>query len=227
MKYCILIGLLAASNAVDVPVANRKAPPKPKPNLVVNGDFEKGKSTPVGWDKPDGKGVRWGDGLGKEGTRGVCIEMDQETAFGYGQGYFSAPIRIEPDTEYRITVDVKSTAPNAIIFVKGFSKVREKYRETYSKHKEAHFDRYLRPRIASGEFVSQSFTFHPRHGTYPVRHVKVWLYGYLKPGRLWFDNVRIEKVGKAKPPKPEPSKKKPSRPVPDDADSSPPIYVMP
>jgi len=203
-----------------------EAAEKPPPNLVVNGDFEQGTGTPKGWDRPDGVGVRWAKGFGTDGSRGICIEMDRKTATSYGQGYFSKPIPVATDTEYRIGVDVKSDAPNAIVFVKGFAKVQGRYRETYSHHKEVHFDRYLKPYISKGKFVTQKFSFHPRHGKYKVDYVKVWLYGYLRAGKLYFDNVRIEKVGKAKEPKPEPSKKTPLRPKPPDpeGDSSPPIY---
>ena len=204
--------------------------PEPKANLVVNGDFEQGKHAPDGWERPDGARVRWEKGVGGGGTRGICIEMDEEVAFGYGQGYFSRPIPVRTDTEYKLSVDVKSDAPNAIVFVKGYAKVRGKYREVYSHHKEAHFDRYLGKHIATGEFVTQGFSFHPRHHTYRVEHVKIWLYGYLRPGKLYFDNVRIETAGKAKAEsKPEPPTKKRPRPRPPDPDgeSSPPIYLDP
>lgn len=196
----------------------------PPANMAVNGDFEKGTSAPEGWDKPDGKRVRWGKGLGKEGSRGLRIEMDEEIAFGYGQGHFSRPISVEPQTEYRVSVDVRSDSPNAIVFIKGYAKVRGTFREVYSKHKEAHFDRYLAKDVGSGRFVRQSFTFHPRHGTYPVEHIKVWLYGYLKPGTLDFDNVRVERVGKVKVQEKSTTKK--PAPAPS-TNNNKPIYLDP
>jgi len=207
-------------------MAAPKETPPPSINMATNGDFEKGTSAPKGWDKPDGKRVRWGKGFGKEGSRGLRIEMDQEIAFGYGQGHFSSPIPVEPRTEYRVSVDVRSDNPNAIIFIKGYAKVRGTLREVYSKHKEAHFDRYLAKEVGSGQFVHQSFTFHPRHGTYQVEHIKVWLYGYLKPGVLDFDNVRVERVGKAEVPAAEKrSTKKPVRAP--STNNSKPIYLDP
>ena len=223
MLYGLLF-VLAMSAPEAAPI------PPPPPNLLVNGDFEQGVDAPLGWEKPDGVRVQWGKGFGAAGTRGICIEMDEKIAFGYGQGYFSDPIPVETDTEYRLSVDVKSDAPNAIIFIKGYAKVKGRYREVYSHHKEAHFDRYLKKHIRTGQFVTQTFTFHPRHQTYQVENVKVWLYGYLKPGRLFFDNVRLEKIGKAKPktePEPPKSKRVRSRPPDPDGESSPPIYLDP
>ena len=201
--------------------------PKENPNLLVNGDLKKGKIVPEGWEKPDGHGVVWDQDLGVEGSKGVSIRMDKKTAFGYGQGYFSNPVRVDPDTEYRVSVDIKSDKPNAIVFVKGFAKVKGRFREVYSKHKEAHFDRYLDKDRVAGRFVNQAFTFHPRHATYRVDHVKVWLYGYLKPGTLCFDNVRVERLGKAdEPPPTAPVRKR--RPVRlPDSESSPPMYLDP
>jgi len=236
--YGLIALLCVALSEVTPPAeAAAKAKPKPPPNLVVNGDFEQGDGAPLGWDKPDGERVRWAAGCGADATRGVCIEMDKEIAFGYGQGYFSNPIPVETDTAYRLSVDVKSDAPNAILFIKGFAKVKgpapakgPEWREVYSHHKEAHFDRYLEEYVRSGKFVTQSFTFHPRHSTFEVEHVKIWLYGYLKPGTLCFDNVRLEKVGKAEAAaEPKPARKARPRPRPPDPDgeSSPPVYLDP
>ena len=223
MLYCVLA--LIAVAAPDV--APKTEPPD---NLVVNGDFERGRLSPFGWDRPGGVRVSWQNGIGVDGTRGVCIEMDKRTAEGYGQGYFSKRIPVEAGTVYRLTVDVKSDGPNAILFVKGFARVKMRYREVYSHHKEVHFDRYLKEYIRSGRFVTQSFTFSPRHNRYRVGHVKVWLYGYLKPGKLFFDNVQLERVGKRKAETaPKPTEKKSLRPRPPDPDgeASPPIYITP
>jgi len=215
----MLAPFLAAGDSEETP------PPPPPPNLAVNGDFEKGETAPEGWDKPDGTRVRWGGGLGEDGSRGLRFDMDEETAFGYGQGHFSHPVAVDPQTEYRVSVDVRSDQPNAIVFIKGYAKVRDKVREVYSKHKEVHFDRYLGGDVGSGRFVRQSFTFHPRHGAYPVEYVKVWLYGYLKPGTLDFDNVRVERVSKAEPSTDETGKKRPA-PMPS-TNSNKPIYLDP
>lgn len=230
-RYAFRFGLALLTVALLV---GADATPSKSPNLLANGDLEqakklKDKEVPVGWEQPDGVRVCWGDGLGASGSRGIRIEMDEKIAFGYGQGCFSNPVPVETDTEYQVSVDVKSDAPNAIIFVKGFARVGGRWREVYSKHKEAHFDRYLAKHMKSGEFVRQTFSFHPRHDTFQVEHVKVWLYGYLKPGRLWFDNVRLEKVGKAPPeskPAP-PEKRRRPRPPDPDGDTSPPIYLDP
>lgn len=209
------------------------------PNLVTNGAFEKIEGTrPVGWDAffivHDAKGkeyrpklgetflgscVRWEKESGVEGTGAICIEMDRHTAENYGQGYFSQRIPVEPGTEYEVSADIKSDAPNAILFVKGYGQVEGKWREVYTKHKEAHFDRYLK----KGPYSTLTFRFHPRHGAYRIEHVRVWLYAYLKPGRVWFDNVKVTKVGPAKPgPTPSGSKPRPVPPRP--ADPHPPIY---
>ncbi|MBN2308924.1 MAG: hypothetical protein JXR94_08145 [Candidatus Hydrogenedentes bacterium] len=233
MIRLVCLVLLAAAGDQGADEAAVETPPPPPPNLAVNGDFEQGTSWPEGWDRPDGVRVQWGDGLGVDASRGIHTAMDRRTAETYGQGFFSKPIAVDPDTEYTIRVDVKSDAPNAIIFVKGYAKVADtaapkgRYREVYSKHKEAHFDRYL-PR---GQFATQEFSFAPRHGRFRVEFVRVWLYGYLKPGNLWFDNVVVTKQGAAGPMpklKPDAPPREPVSTPPDpDGDASPPIYIAP
>lgn len=178
------------------------------PNLIVNGRLEQGETAPRGWPKPDGVRVKWGKGYGtpppedQEGSeiidhgRGICVSMDKQTAEGYGQGYFSPDVSVTPGEVYTVSVDVKSDGPNAIVFVKGFAKVKDEYREVFSHHKEAHFDRYL----GLNRFTNIRFAFKPRHPKYRVRFVRVWLYGYLKPGRLYFDNLHMTEGGELSPP---------------------------
>jgi len=239
--HALLAVLLLATPRAD-------AVPEPGLDLVVNGDFEEGEvppsergkrypvQVPVGWERPDGHRVRWAKGLGVDGSRGICFEMDEKTAYVYGQGYFSDPIPVETDTEYEIRVDVASDAPNAIIFVKGFAEVQGpggdndvRYREVYSHHKEAHFERYLKEYTGTGRFATQRFTFRPRHPSFQVKYVKIWLYGYLKPGKLFFDNVRMVRVGKAAPETPPQKPEKPPAPEPSAPEAGPnaPIYVDP
>lgn len=210
------------------------------PNLVVNGGFEEGAGAcPSGWDdcfivhdkngkelRPKvgetllGSCVRWEPATGVAASRAVCIEMDAPTAEGYGQGYFSKPIAVTPGVEYELTAAVKSDGPNAILFVKGYARVNGAWREVYTKHKEAHFDRYLE----KGDYTTETFRFTPRHSKYPVEQVRVWLYAYLKPGRLWCDNVAVTQIGPSMTP-PSASKNGARPAPPSTPDEHPPIYV--
>jgi len=208
-------------------------------NLVTNGDFEYGEAAPAGWDPffivHDAGGrearptfgttdrdscVRWAPGEGMNGSRGVCIEMERGVAEGYGQGYFSAPIPIEPNTEYEVAVSVRSDAPNAMVFLKGYAPVQGESREVYSKHKEAHFGRYLE----KGPYTFLRFRAHPRHGTYAVEYVRVWIYAYLRPGHVWFDDVSLSRVGSATIADPPRAPGAPAAPLAP-PEPHPPIYV--
>jgi hypothetical protein len=225
---------------VPLQIAAWSAAAEETTNLVVNGDFELPNGPPPkpgekvhkflgpkGWERPDGVKVDWDKRYGTDGTFGIRTQMNRHVAEGYGQGYFSDPIPIRERETYTISVDVKSDAPNAIVFVKGFTRVKGEEREAFSHHKEAHFDRYLK----LNEWTNLTFAFRPRHTTYSIDHIKVWLYGYLKPGTLYFDNVMITKGGKLTPnPVPQPPKptKTPIFIPPDpDGNSSPPVYLDP
>ncbi|MDQ1256645.1 MAG: hypothetical protein QG656_1243 [Candidatus Hydrogenedentes bacterium] len=188
-------------------------------NLVENGGFESGNTCPAGWEACTTDAVRIDAGAGTNDSRALCIGMEEKTAYGYGQGYFSKPIPVEPGVEYEVSAAVKSEGPNAILFVKGFATIDGVEREVYTKHKEAHFDRYLE----MGPYTTLTFRFHPRHPKYRIEHVKVWLYAYLRPGRVWFDDVSVVPAGPATN-EPEPSSEPKTKPLVTD-DPHPPLYV--
>lgn len=200
------------------------APEAGPANCVPNGDFEAGREHPEHWRLPEGGRAQWAEGEGAKGSRALRVTLDRATAESYGQGCFSPALRLEPDREYQVSVDVRSDGPNVIVFVKGFATIRGKEREIYTKHKELRLGKDLE----RGRFRTVRYYVQPRHPSYRIERVKLWLYAYLRPGRAWFDNVRIVEKG-APPPKPrgERGGAVPIAPVPPDPEreAHPPIPV--
>jgi len=84
---------------------------KSRPNLVVNGDFERGKDTPEGWEPVDGLCSFWVEGVSPDGK---CIMFDTmvlesqytewRRAFESGASARDAPAKVPPRPPYYDTV---------------------------------------------------------------------------------------------------------------------------
>jgi len=82
-----------------------------RPNLVVNGDFERGDGTPEGWEPVDGLCSFWVDGVSPDGK---CVMFDTmvlesqyaewRKAFERGASAQDAPAKIPPRPPYYDTV---------------------------------------------------------------------------------------------------------------------------
>jgi len=195
-------------------------------NLLPNGDFEEGKEFPAGWGKmveiypgikllPSdpryGKRVKQGVNLlwvkREKGGKCILFLLDEEappyTSISEVEGmtFASQMVKIEPERRYIIEVEVKSTGPEGIVFVKGYRKLpsggatrgeispqtdiqehREKFQERYRATLQFHIKEYGR-----WKKFSRSFRI-----PFPeVKWIIVNLYAYGKRGRIWFDNVRL------------------------------------
>lgn len=174
---------------------------KTNPNLLSNGTFD----TAQGWEgiyrdarwpvkiaarppEPDDVAiVREGDG------NVLAMNLSQECATTNGLACLSAAVKIEANTRYRLTFRFRSTGPNVLVFVKGYTlapdingKLVE--REIYRRQVPEQKDR-------SGQWITVETDLNPQHPAYPVQSLRVDLYAYLREGIVMFDDVALKAVG--------------------------------
>jgi hypothetical protein len=170
-------------------------PQEKSPNLVPNGTFEQGRSSPLAWDKlPSDGSVRW---LRSGGNPGRCIAFTMSRAIAEGPGmlYYSDFFPVTSGKKYIFSVDIKSDGPVPRPFVKGYALAPDVHgaiakREFYRR--QSRFS-------ATNEWRTYSMTFTPKvipayRGRYDVKWARVMLYAYLKPGKIYFDNVTVREA---------------------------------
>jgi hypothetical protein len=158
---------------------------------MPNGDFEAGERHPDGWAPlPDDESVRWEQEL----RSGKCIIIVPPD--GKRTVYSSDAVRVTMGYTYRFAVDVKARGCTPELVVEGL---------VPSKTPDA-FDvltRYEPEPFAGGRnWTTWSFEFTVDRPAHPnpsnaVRWVRVQLGANGGPGRVSYDNVRIEPLGLA------------------------------
>ncbi len=167
-------------------------------NLLPNGDFDKDPDKLVHWDPlPADRSVSWVD-FNVDRGKILVFTLTKGVAEGTGLLFYSDFIPIKEGKKYRFSVDYKSFGPEPKPFVKGYGlfpdiKGKVDRRELYKKK--------LTEKSPSTEWKTLSTVFtlqNPVHkGKYEIKWAKVMLYAYLRPGQIYFDNVRIEEVEKS------------------------------
>ncbi len=170
---------------------------KSGPNLIKNGDMEKGKDFPEGFIKqhdvafvPD---IEW---VADPDRPGKCIRfgVPKYIAETYGVLCYSPYFEIERDATYRASVDVKTLGPVPKIFVKTYAEISPgDWREVYRYHK------YRVPATETWKtFVTHDFCPTEKvkklHHRYIPTRGRVMLYAYLRPGEIYFDNIVVKRV---------------------------------
>jgi hypothetical protein len=173
---------------------------KTAPSLVP-GDFEKGKSHPVGWES---FGVDWQMGEAHWESHpdepGKCIvfRMSPGVAAMEGVAYYTQFFDIEPGATYRISVDVKSMAPTVKVFVKYYawlhtpSEPKGQWREVGRSP--------MNCRGPKGQWGTHVRDCHPRvyktraERTYTPKKCRIGLYAYHPGGVVYFDDVVFKKI---------------------------------
>jgi len=168
-------------------------------NLVQNGTFERGTSSPETWDPlPDDGSVRWATDNAEHG-RVVHFSLTKAVATGPGLLWYSGYIPVEQGKTYRFTFDAKSFGPVLRPFIKGYAPFADakgtiERRPLYQKQNEY---------TVGTEWKTISFDFVPQtaytHKGVSVRWVRVMLYAYLKEGDCYWDNVRITELANKVP----------------------------
>ena len=191
------------------------------PNLVANGDFEKGTTSPEGWDALDGLTTVWD----KDSRHGKFVRFDTDvylsewTAWrdklAAGASIAGAPKKTMTsgnryDTVagsygvklYSEPIPVKPGATYAIEFdAKGrmgadffFAKVFVKGYGDEGAAKE-YYNMYKAVRVpAPDQWEHFSRIFHPTARTPAVKTMRVMLFAYWPPGEYAFDNVAVYEV---------------------------------
>lgn len=170
-------------------------PQKQLPNLVPNGTLEQGASSPLGWDRlPSDGSIGW---LPSGGNPGRCIAftLSQAIAEGPGMLYYSDFFPVRSGKKYIFSADIKTEGPVPRPFVKGYAlapDVRGEIAKRPFYQRQSQFP-------ATGEWRTYSMTFTPNtipayRGRNDIQWARVMLYGYLKPGRIYFDNVIVREA---------------------------------
>ena len=160
-------------------------------NLLPDGFEKAAAGGPAGWmgldDEVARKSVTWA--ASPEG-RGKCIRFDikKKIAHSYGVIYYSEFVPVEEGAWYRISARIRTEAPQVIIWAKGYGDFEGEKRVIY-KHQKRHYP------DAPGtweEYVTEPFR--PKHPRFKPKWVRVMLYAYLRPGTVYFDDVKLSRV---------------------------------
>ena len=206
----LLAALLAVAAFVAGPALGEEVN-----ECVINGGFETAGTNavdgPLGWDLPDGLGVRWvsdadGDAHGRiilMDTRvserdmvaqwkrcGITKWDIPNPAPGaisdtYGLSYYSEPFPAVSGAVYRLSFDYKG-AGGAKVWVRGYGRVRGELRRVY--------EMWAPCRSQAGVWTRNERVFHPQSSVAEIVEFRVMLYAYYPPGLYGFDNVRVEQV---------------------------------
>lgn len=186
MNRLSLVQTAAAIIAATVTPVPQKQPL----NLVPNGSLEQGANSPLGWDKlPTDGSVRW---LRSGGNPGGCIlfTMSRSIAEGPGMLYYSDFFPVTSGKKYVFSVDIKTDGPVPRPFVKGYAQAPD----VHGKIEPRPFYQRQSRFSATDEWQTFTMTFTPKvipayRGRYDIQWARVMLYAYLKPGKIYFDNV--------------------------------------
>jgi hypothetical protein len=158
-------------------------------NKLPNGGFEAGTRHPDGWHPlPDDESVRWEKEL-RSGKCIVIVPPDGERAT-----YTSAETRVTMGYRYRVAVDVKARGCTPDVIVQGL--VPSKTPDTFDVLTDYKPD----PFAGGRNWTTWWFDFtvdRPEHPgpTNTVRWVRVQLGASGGPGKVCYDNVRLEPLG--------------------------------
>jgi hypothetical protein len=177
------------------------------PNLVINGDFARA----GGWERlyraerdlikassalPSADNVVIYAITEADGTpnKVLAMNLSRTAAENNGLAALSAPIKIEPNTRYRLRFRYNSDGPKLHVFVKGYTTVPDANGGTTEREI---YRRQLPPTAGTdGQWVTIDDDLNPQHVTFPVLHLRIDLYAYLQPGLVMFDDVVLKAIGK-------------------------------
>ncbi len=128
-----------------------------------------------------------------DGSRVLVMRMSREAAETNGLAVLSDPIKIEPDTRYRLSFRYKSDGPQLRMFVKGYTLVEGPQGERVEREI---YRRQVPPSAGTdGKWVTRIDELNPQHVAFPVEYLRIDLYVYLRPGLVMFDDITLKAVG--------------------------------
>ncbi len=188
------------------------------PNLVVNGDFEKGRGgVPEGWEarggqqrEPLGNLVKWIPETGNPGNHVLRLQFPQSVGDSTGVMYYSKAFPVEEGARYRFQVRWRTSGPEAKVFIKCYDEMASEYKAAAKKTGPVGPGEYgdnsdLREVYRSQQNLkgpkkswnTKTEDFTPKHTKYSPKWGKVMLYGYLGAGVVEFDDVVIKQIAPA------------------------------
>jgi hypothetical protein len=126
----------------------------------------------------------------------LAMRLSKECAENNGMACLSEPIRIEPNTRYRICFRYKSDGPSTHVFVKGYTSGKNIAGEKADREV---FRTQVPPTGATeGKWETAICDVNPDNPNFAVETLRVDLYAYLKPGLIYWDDVTVKAVGPLK-----------------------------
>jgi hypothetical protein len=177
---------------------------KEGPNLLANGGFAAaGKWTgiyqselypaPLQSEMPPQDKVAIVRKVGEDGSSALVLHLSKTCAENNGLAALSDPIRIKPETRYRLSYRYRSDGPRLFVFVKGYTL----YAGPTGQKMQREIYRRQAPVLQStdGKWVTIVDDFNPQHVSLPVQELRVDFYSYLHPGTVVIDEAVMKEVG--------------------------------
>jgi hypothetical protein len=188
---------LHGERPAEPPAADRKAEERWKtgPNLVVNGDFEKGDKRPTGWDPlPQYVSI-----VADKTGRRTKMEFPEEVAATTGVLYYSDYFPIEEGATYRFSCRYRTTGSAVKVFIKcydefagesGTRKAAAQRREVYRSQQNL--------KGPANQWNTHVEDFTPQHARFTPKWGRVMLYAYWPQGAVEWDDVVVKQIKQAK-----------------------------
>jgi hypothetical protein len=173
------------------------------PNLVLGGEFEKGRAgVPLGWTAPLPQYVYWETEKGtSKPNRFLRFSFPGPVAETTGVLYYSDYFPVEEGATYRFQCRYRTTGSAVKVFVKCYDEVRSRFtkpgepltqrREVYRSQQDL--------KGGPGIWNVQTEDFVPTHTHYTPRWGKVMLYAYYPAGTVEWDDVIVKQIKPALP----------------------------
>ena len=171
----------AVSNPVSFTVLPTKGTKK-QDNIIVNGDFSEGEGKiPYGWKILDDR-TFW-----DSSEKFLMYNVDRPTAESEGYWAYSIFHEVSSPSDYVLSVKTKTSGPIIIIFVEGWGMVEGRRR------------RIERNECFYHQAPDQTWKTQIRNVTFKnpaVKWMRLKLYVYGCPGKVWFSNLSMVPVKK-------------------------------
>lgn len=180
------------------------------PNLL-KGDFETGKTFPLGWD-PLPRHVSWiSDKTSGKKNRFIRFSIPADVAETTGVLYYSEFFPVQAGATYRFQCRWHSSGTAVKVFIKCYDEVQGPFRSKNGPSGGTERREVYRSQQnlngPSGQWNLHTEDFTPRHTQYNPRWGRVMLYAYYPSGTVDWDDVVLKQIS---PPRPRTGPSRPS-----------------
>jgi hypothetical protein len=184
-----LLARLSGRDLSETPAAAAQKPGVPTgPNLVTNGAFEKGESSPAGWDPLPASVELVG---GKE-THFLKMSLSEEVAGTTGVLYYSDFFPVETGKTYRFTCRYRTSGPAVKVFVKCYDEFRAREgKKTEPAQRREVYRSQQNLKGSAGEWHTHTEDFTPKHPQFTPKWGRVMLYAYWPAGIVEWDDIEV------------------------------------